>query len=239
MMQPPPRWRVTPPARCLHHHPGGAPAAPTIRAAGAAARHAHLLHVRSHRSLFTYPDPAGPPRRTGSIGNVPGQQVVVVDEVGRECAADVVGEPCIAARSCRAATELRGALATSLPAPKRNGRVVGISRVTRMVSLWFVGRQDDQIKISGVRVSPRKSKRWRPRYRASLRGRASPTNSWDRHASVTAAASSPGLTDRIREHCRRQLPNYAAISAALFEPDLPLTATGKPDRAVLAARVQT
>jgi acyl-coenzyme A synthetase/AMP-(fatty) acid ligase len=169
---------------------------------------------------------------------------VVVDEAGGECAPEVIGELVHRGSFVAQGYWNDGALAQRRFRPWQGEMAVWSGDLARRDAdgfLWFIGRQDDQIKISGVRVSPTEIETVAaevPGVAACVAvGVADELLGQRIVLYVTTAASSPGdLADRIREHCRRQLPNYAAISAVVFEPDLPLTATGKPDRAALAAR---
>ena len=90
------RWRATPPAALRYiTNSGGALHAATIRALQALLPGTRIFCMYGLTEAFrsTYLDPAELPRCIGSIGKaVPGQQVAVVDEAGRECAAEVVGE---------------------------------------------------------------------------------------------------------------------------------------------------
>jgi acyl-CoA ligase (AMP-forming) (exosortase A-associated) len=245
------RWRATPPANLRYiTNSGGALHAATIRALQELLPGTSIFCMYGLTEAFrsTFLDPAELPRRIGSIGKaVPGQQVVVVDEAGRECAPDVVGE-----LVHRGSFVARGywnddALTQRRFRPwpgERNGEIAvwsgDLARRDADGFLWFVGRSDDQIKISGVRVSPTEIETVAAEVQGVsvcvAVGVADDLLGQRIVLFVTAASPTVDLTDRIREHCRRQLPNYAAISAVVFEPDLPLTATGKPDRAVLAAR---
>ena len=242
------RWRATPPAALRYiTNSGGALHAATIRALQALLPATRIFCMYGLTEAFrsTYLDPAELPRRIGSIGKaVPGQQVVVVDESGRECAADVVGELVHRGSFVSRGYWNDAVLSQRRFRPWKDEMAVWSGDLARRDAdgfLWFVGRQDDQIKISGVRVSPTEIETVVAEVPGVIAcvavGVADELLGQRIVLYVTAAASAPGnLTDRIREHCRRQLPNYAAISAVVFEPELPLTATGKPDRAVLAAR---
>ena len=245
------RWRASPPAALRYiTNSGGALHAATIRALQALLPATRIFCMYGLTEAFrsTYLDPAELPRRSGSIGKaVPGQQVVVVDEAGRECAADVVGElvhrGSFVSQGYWNDDPLTRRRFRPFPIDTNGDMAVWSGDLARRDAegfLWFVGRLDDQIKISGVRVSPTEIETVAaevPGVAACVAvGVADELLGQRIVLYVTAAASSPELADRIREHCRRQLPNYAAISAVVFEPDLPLTATGKPDRAVLAAR---
>jgi acyl-CoA ligase (AMP-forming) (exosortase A-associated) len=249
------RWRATPPATLRYiTNSGGALHAATIRALQALLPGTRIFCMYGLTEAFrsTYLDPSELPRRIGSIGKaVPGQQVVVLDEAGRECAADVVGElvhrgSFVSRGYWNDDTLTQRRFRPWPPNSSEGGAEMAVwsgdlARRDADGFLWFVGRRDDQIKISGVRVSPTEIETVAAEVPGVVAcvavGVADELLGQRIVLFVTAAASPPGdLTDRIREHCRRQLPNYAAISAVVFEPELPLTATGKPDRAVLAAR---
>ena len=248
------RWRTSPPAALRYiTNSGGALHAATIRALQALLPETRIFCMYGLTEAFrsTYLDPAELPRRIGSIGKaVPGQQVVVLDAAGRECAADEVGELVHRGSFVAQGYWNDGALTQRRfrPWPNVEGNTEmavwsgDLARRDADGFLWFIGRHDDQIKISGVRVSPTEIEQVAAEVPGVTMcvavGVADELLGQRIVLYVTAAASSQTevLTDRIREHCRRQLPNYAAISAVIFEPDPPLTATGKPDRAVLAAR---
>ncbi|HEU5134586.1 MAG TPA: AMP-binding protein [Steroidobacteraceae bacterium] len=245
------RWRAAPPAALRYiTNSGGALHAATIRALQALLPGTRIFCMYGLTEAFrsTFLDPAELPRRIGSIGKaVPGQQVVVLDDAGDECAADVVGELVHRGSFVSQGYWNDDALTRRRfrPYPGSDSGEIAVwsgdlARRDAEGFLWFVGRRDDQIKISGVRVSPTEIETVAAEVPGVVAcvavGVADELLGQRIVLYVAAPASSPELADRIREHCRRQLPNYAAISAVVFEPDLPLTATGKPDRAVLAAR---
>ncbi|HEY6124179.1 MAG TPA: AMP-binding protein [Steroidobacteraceae bacterium] len=245
------RWRATPPETLRYiTNSGGALHAATIRALQALLPGTRIFCMYGLTEAFrsTYLDPAELPRRIGSIGKaVPGQQVVVLDESGRECAPDEIGElvhrGSFVSRGYWNDDTLTQRRFRPFPGDRNGELAVWSGDLARRDAdgfLWFVGRGDDQIKISGVRVSPTEIETVAAEVQGVEMcvavGVADELLGQRIVLFVTAASPSVDLTDRIREHCRRQLPNYAAISAVVFEPDLPLTATGKPDRAVLAAR---
>lgn len=249
------RWRATPPAALRYiTNSGGALHAATIRALQTLLPATRIFCMYGLTEAFrsTYLDPAELPRRIGSIGKaVPGQQALVLDEAGNECAVGVVGElvhrgSFVAQGYWNDAALTQRRFRPWPPGSGLSGEEMAVwsgdlARRDADGFLWFVGRGDDQIKISGVRVSPTEIEQVAAEVpgveSCVVVGVADELLGQRIVLYVTAAPSSPeDLTDRIREHCRRQLPNYAAISAVVFEPDLPLTATGKPDRAVLAAR---
>jgi acyl-CoA synthetase (AMP-forming)/AMP-acid ligase II len=242
------RWRATPPAYLRYiTNSGGALPAATIRALQALLPDTRIFCMYGLTEAFrsTYLDPAELPRRIGSIGKaVPGQQVVVVDGAGNECAAEVAGELVHRGSFVAQGYWNDDAGTQRRFRPWKGERAVWSGDLARRDAdgfLWFIGRGDEQIKISGVRVSPTEIEQVVAEVPGVVLcvavGAADELLGQRIVLFVTAAdPATDALTERIREHCRRQLPNYAAISAVVFETDLPLTATGKPDRAALAAR---
>lgn len=242
------RWRASPPAELRYiTNSGGALHAATIRALQVLLPGTRIFCMYGLTEAFrsTYLDPAELPRRIGSIGKaVPGQQVVVVDETGNECAAEVAGELVHRGSFVAQGYWNDDALTQRRFRPWKGERAVWSGDLARRDAdgfLWFVGRGDDQIKISGVRVSPTEIEQVAAEVPGVVLcvavGVTDELLGQRIVLYVTAAdPATDALPERIREHCRRQLPNYAAISAVVFEADLPLTATGKPDRAALAAR---
>jgi o-succinylbenzoate---CoA ligase len=53
---------------------------------------------------------------------------------------------------------------------------------------------------------------------------------------VPADPSAPPLLADVRAHVRARMPAYAAPAALLLVPEMPMLASGKPDRAALRAR---
>ena len=99
--------------------------------------------------------------------------------------------------------------------------------------LYFVGRADQMIKSQGVRVSPEEVEHWLLQSRLLLSAAvfAVPRESDSAIVAavlpVDAASFDPG---RLEEYCRRELPEYMQPAEFVVLPELPQTATGKPDR---------
>ena len=213
------RWRSTPPAALRYiTNSGGALHAATIRALQALLPGTRIFCMYGLTEAFrsTYLDPAELPRRIGSIGKaVPGQQVVVVDEAGRECAADVVGE--LVHRGSfvsqgywndDALTRRRfRAYPIDGTAKWRCGPAISRGAM-RMDSCGSSAGSMTRSRSPACASAPRKSKRWRPRCRASSRAwpSASRTSSWGNASWCTSPP--PRLRLRI------SLIAFANIAAA-------------------------
>jgi acyl-coenzyme A synthetase/AMP-(fatty) acid ligase len=104
--------------------------------------------------------------------------------------------------------------------------------------LYFVGRADDQIKSSGVRVSPTEVEEVVAEVEG-VRETVVTGVADDALGQVIAVAvvgsngDSAALGERIREHCRQCLPMYMIPSILHFLPALPRTENGKPDRVTI------
>jgi acyl-CoA ligase (AMP-forming) (exosortase A-associated) len=246
------RWRDSPPASLRYlTNSGGALHPATIRQLQVLVPAARLFCMYGLTEAFrsTFLDPAELPRRMGSVGKaVPGQEVVVVKPDGRPCADDEVGE-LVHRGSFVARGYWNDAALTAhrfRPWPPGSAQMAvwsgDLARRDADGFLWFVGRGDEQIKTSGVRVSPHEIEQVVAEVPGVVQCVAVGVADellGQRIVLHVVAASETGLADRIREHCRRQLPNYAAVSEVVFDAALPLTGTGKPDRASLAARHRT
>ncbi len=102
-------------------------------------------------------------------------------------------------------------------------------------TLEYLGRIDDQVKVNGVRIEPGEVE-------AALG-----THPLVRAAVVTAVADDPGIrlvgyavadgvtSEALRAHCRGLLPEPMVPSVFVLLDELPLTASGKVDRAALPA----
>jgi acyl-CoA ligase (AMP-forming) (exosortase A-associated) len=243
------RWRDTPPAALRYlTNSGGALHPATIRQLQALLPQTRVFCMygltEAFRSTFLEPDELA--RRMGSVGKaVPGQEVIVVNASGQLCGADETGE--LVHRGSFVAlgywndAELTARRFRAWPLDDSGDRAVWSGDLARRDAegfLWFVGRADDQIKTSGVRVSPNEIEQVVAEVQGVIQCVAVGVPDellGQRIVLHVIAADEAGLADRIREHCRRQLPNYAAISEVVFGTGLPVTATGKPDRARLIA----
>jgi amino acid adenylation domain-containing protein len=105
----------------------------------------------------------------------------------------------------------------------------------------FLGRNDQQVKIRGFRVEPGEIEAQltkHPRIReAAVVARVEPSGTKRLVGYFIVADSAAGeadpTPDELREHLRRELPEYMLPSAFMALPSLPLTAGGKLDRKAL------
>jgi acyl-CoA ligase (AMP-forming) (exosortase A-associated) len=242
------RWRGSPPAALRYiTNSGGAFHPATIRHLQSLLPDTRVFCMYGLTEAFrsTFLDPAQLGDRMGSIGKaVPGQEVVIVNERGDIAADDEVGElvhrGSFVSQGYWNDAALTARRFRPWPGNPHEPAVWSgdLARRDAQGFLWFVGRRDDQIKTSGVRVSPGEIEQVVMEVQGVEQCVAVGVPDellGQRIVLHVTAASAAGLADRIREHCRRQLPNYAAISEVVFEAELPVTATGKPDRARLIA----
>ena len=177
--------------------------------------------------------------RTGDIAPgttgraVPGYEVRVVDEEGRETAADAIGD-----------LEVRGDSAAvgywKLPeqssATFRDGWVRTGDKYLRRPSghLVYCGRRDDLLKVGGIYVSPMEVENALLAHPAVIEAAVVGAEDADRlikpKAIVVARAPSPALADELIAHVRSRLADYKRPRWIEFVDALPKTATGKIQR---------
>ncbi|WP_116813343.1 acyl-CoA ligase (AMP-forming), exosortase A system-associated [Steroidobacter cummioxidans] len=200
----------------------------------------------------TYLEPAQLEQRLGSIGKaIPGQEILVVDADGKECEPGEVGE-----------LVHRGSLVTLgywndpqltqqrfKPLPKR------LSQLTRdEIAVWsgdlvktdadgfiyFIGRRDNLIKSSGYRISPGEVEEVIAELPAVVESAVVglPDDGLGQRVvvAVVVGPNAPAdISERIRQHCRMQLPAYMVPAEVHVMSQLPRNANGKCDRGALAA----
>ncbi|MBJ6762559.1 myxochelin non-ribosomal peptide synthetase MxcG [Myxococcaceae bacterium JPH2] len=125
---------------------------------------------------------------------------------------------------------------TSLPDAPRAYRTGDRARMRGDGQLVFVGRVDDEFKISGHRIAPAEVESvllTHPAVQAvAVVGQVLPSGARRLCAQVVAQAPVP-TTAALREHVRARLPAPMVPGALVFVESLPRTSTGKIDRAAL------
>ncbi len=170
----------------------------------------------------------------GTTGRaVPGYEVRVVDEHGRESVDDVIGD-----------LEVRGDSAAvgywKLPALSsatfRDGWVRTGDKYLRRPSghLVYCGRRDDLLKVGGIYVSPMEVENALLAHPAVIEAAVVGAEDGDKlikpKAIVVARSPSPELADELIAHVRSRLADYKRPRWIEFVDALPKTATGKIQR---------
>jgi acyl-CoA ligase (AMP-forming) (exosortase A-associated) len=200
----------------------------------------------------TFLEPSRLEQHLGSIGRaIPGQEVLVLDAEGHECEPGETGE-----------LVHRGSLVTLgywndaqltqqrfKPLPKR------LQQLTRdEIAVWsgdlvktdaagfiyFVGRRDHLIKSSGYRISPIEIEEVIAELPDVIESAALglPDDALGQRvvvAAVVGPQAPADMAERIRQHCRMQLPAYMVPAEVQLMSQLPRNANGKCDRAALTA----
>ncbi|NTX58097.1 myxochelin non-ribosomal peptide synthetase MxcG [Myxococcus sp. CA039A] len=174
---------------------------------------------------------------------LPGVRAVLVDAQGRLVARGSEGELCLLggalARGYLGRPELDKARFISLaalPGQPRAYRTGDKARLREDGQLVFVGRVDDELKISGHRIDPAEVETvllGHPGVReAAVVGQVLPGGARRLCAHIVAEAPVPSAAD-LRKHLLANLPAPMVPGAIVFAERLPRTSTGKIDRAEL------
>ncbi|MFC9517869.1 amino acid adenylation domain-containing protein [Nocardiaceae bacterium NPDC056970] len=171
---------------------------------------------------------------------VDGSSIVVLDARLRACPPGVVGEVYVLGASLARgyAGEPGSTAGRFVASPFGAGRMYRTGDLARWAAngqLDIVGRADHQIQLRGIRVEPGEVDALLVTHRGV---RAATTVAVDGRL-VTFACGDGLRPDRLREWLAERLPAHAVPSDVVLLDALPLTASGKVDRAVLADRVPT
>ncbi|MFJ8768784.1 amino acid adenylation domain-containing protein [Streptomyces clavifer] len=181
-------------------------------------------------------DPALAPDDTPVGGPLPGSRVAVHD-----------GElyllgPALAHgyRNLPEETAQRFVRLEGLPGAPRAYRTGDRVRLGEDGLLRYLGRVDDEFKISGQRVQPAEVESALLSHPgisdAAVVGQVLPDGTRRLTAHLIAAAGRPPLS-AVRDHLKARLPAAMIPTSIGFLPRLPRTASGKTDRAALIARI--
>ncbi|XXF81265.1 myxochelin non-ribosomal peptide synthetase MxcG [Myxococcaceae bacterium GXIMD 01537] len=174
---------------------------------------------------------------------LPGVRTVLIDEQGRLAEPGSEGELCLVggglARGYLGRPELNAArfvTLDALPDRPRAYRTGDKVRLREDGQLVFVGRVDDEFKLSGHRIDPSEVEAVllaHPGVReAAVVGQVLPGGSKRLCAHVVAETPAPTSAE-LRRHLQAELPAPLVPSAFVFTDRLPRTSNGKLDRAAL------
>ncbi|MFY1831604.1 myxochelin non-ribosomal peptide synthetase MxcG [Myxococcus fulvus] len=174
---------------------------------------------------------------------LPGVRAALVDAQGRIVTRGSEGELCLLggalARGYLGRPELDKARFISLgalPGQPRAYRTGDKARLREDGQLVFVGRVDDELKISGHRIDPAEVETvllGHPGVReAAVVGQTLPGGARRLCAHIVAESPAPSAAD-LRKHLLANLPAPMVPGAIVFAERLPRTSTGKIDRAEL------
>lgn len=227
---------------------GGALHATLIRQLRARAPHARLFSMygltEAFRSTFLAPEDLE--NRPNSIGKaIPEQEILVLREDGSRCDPHENGE-LVHCGSLVTLGYWGDAAATAHRFRPYNGSTAvwsgDIARRDEEGFLYFVSRADQMIKTSGYRVSPTEIEDVVTEVEGVIESAAVgiPDAFLGQKIALAVVGRAPGdetLAERIRRHCRMQLPLYMVPAEIHVLRDLPYNTNGKPDRPVLQQKL--
>jgi acyl-CoA ligase (AMP-forming) (exosortase A-associated) len=236
---------------------GGAMPVVTVEALQQALPHTAIFLMYGLTEAFrsTYLPPSEVARRPGSIGRaIPNAEVLVVRPDGTLCDADEPGElvhrgALVALGywndSARTALRFRPAPGQDPALPLPEMAVWSGDTVRRDAEgfLYFVGRSDEMIKVSGYRISPTEVES--VLHASGLVSEVAVFGVDDAtlgQAIVAVAVADPGLVDRaaLLAECKRRLPAYMVPAQIVLRTEaLPRNPNGKIDRNLLRHTLQT
>lgn len=191
------------------------------------------------------------PAKPGSMGRpYPGHRVGVIDDDGNEVASGASGDVALNRYAADGTPdpvffiEYYGNAQGTLD--KWSGdwcRTGDVARVDADGYLWYEGRADDMFKSAGYRIGPSEIEDCLVRHAAVANVAVVPSPDATRGNVVKAYivlaaghAPSQALVDDIREHVRKFLAPYEYPKEIEFIDALPMTTTGKVQRAELRKR---
>jgi acetyl-CoA synthetase len=195
---------------------------------------------------------AGWPARAGSMGRpYPGHRVAVIDDEGRECPRGTPGDVAVHRRDVHgdldpvfflgywhndAATRAKftGDVSDSWC------RTGDTATMDEQGYLWYQGRSDDMFKAAGYRIGPSEVENCLVKHPAVANAAVVPKPDAERGAVVKAFVvladghvGDAALIAELQAHVRGKLAPYEYPKEIEFIAALPMTTTGKVQRAVL------
>ncbi len=214
-----------------------------------------LMYGLTEAFRSSYLDPAELDRRPGSIGKaIPGAELLLINKDGRQCAPGEEGElvhrgalVALGYWNDRQKTSERfrplAVLPHTLGLPLTEIAVWSGDTVRQDEEgfLYFVGRDDDMIKVSGYRISPTEVEQVADHFSEVTElvavGVAHPVTGQAIVLVVRQNSAESFTSEAIRRYCQARLPAYMMPSHIELVPeDLPRNANGKIDRQLVKAR---
>ncbi|MFO1221874.1 MAG: AMP-binding protein [Burkholderiaceae bacterium] len=195
---------------------------------------------------------AGWPARAGSMGRpYPGHRIAVIDEQGRECAPGTPGDVAVHRRDRHGDPDPvfflgywgndEATRAKFTGDPDDSWCRTGDTAVMDDDGyLWYQGRSDDMFKAAGYRIGPSEVENCLVKHPAVANAAVVPKPDAERGALVKAfvvlaegVRGSAELVAELQAHVRGKLAPYEYPKEIEFINALPMTTTGKVQRAVL------
>ncbi|AJX01025.1 acyl-CoA ligase (AMP-forming), exosortase A system-associated [Burkholderia gladioli pv. gladioli] len=211
----------------------------------------YLMYGLTEAFRSTYLDPAQVDRRPDSIGNaVPNARILVVHEDGTPCAPDEPGE-LVHVGACVTLGYWNDAARTAQryrpsPEAKPGGAprdiAVWSGDLARRDSegfLYFIARNDAQIKSSGYRISPEEIEETVHASGLVVEAVALgiPDDALGEAVALLVVLAGDSSVDDLRNWCVQRLPRYMVPRDIVSCTDIPRNPNGKFDRAALRNRV--
>lgn len=210
-----------------------------------------LMYGLTEAFRSTFLDPAEVDRRPDSIGKaVPNARVLVVREDGTPCAPDEAGElvhvgACVTLGywndTARTAQRYRPSPEAKPGGAPRDMAVWSGDLVRRDNEgfLYFIARNDAQIKSSGYRISPEEIEETVHASGLVVEAVALgiPDDELGEAVVLLVVLAGDSGVDELRDWCTQRLPRYMAPRYIVSYLDIPRNPNGKFDRAALRSRV--
>ncbi|CAJ48779.1 acyl-CoA synthetase [Bordetella avium] len=195
------------------------------------------------------------PARPGSMGRpYPGHNVAVIDELGHAVAPGEIGEVALNRLDIHGHPDpvlfLGYWRKDAATADKYTGdwcRTGDLATVDADGYLWYAGRADDVFKSAGYRIGPGEIENCLIAHPAVANAAVVPKPDAERGALVKAyvvltedyaGEDRNAMTQKLQEHVRERLAPYEYPKEIEYVEHLPMTTTGKIQRAVLRRREQ-
>lgn len=203
-----------------------------------------LMYGLTEAFRSTYLDPSEVDARPDSIGRpIPNTEVLVLDDDGRECAPNEVGElihrgPTVAA-GYWGDPEATARTFRSRPVGRAGSENVVYSgdlvRRDQAGFLYFVGRRDALFKSHGIRVNPDEIELELRRCVdvadvIAFLADGEPSDATPPIVAAVVAAGEGDTRAEVERFCRTDLPPHMRPVRLLVVDDIPRTPHGKPDR---------